>query len=183
MDLLCASRMQRNIKSSCAGNDGSALTKVQWSEEREEEISTLMGVAVGRVGNCANSDFPTVYIRLRNCNILNFINYSNNEFLLKDWKEYGDRVLGHIGNNNSVFECEMWYDESEPSVFNAPEYGRWYRSKEKSESLSFASYLLNKKWTLEEEFNNHILRFHQVEVSSIYFIKINFDIPGWIDSH
>ena len=74
MDLLCASKMQRNIKSSCAGNDGSALIQAQWSEQREEVISTLMGVSVGSVGNCANSDFPTVYIRLRNCNILNFIN-------------------------------------------------------------------------------------------------------------
>ena len=29
----------------------------------------------------------------------------------------------------------------------------------------FASYMVNKKWTLEEEMNNHILRFQQVKCS------------------
>ena len=111
------------------------------------------------------------------------INYSNNEFSLKDWKEFDDRVLGHIGNNNSVFECEFWYSENWPSVFNAPEYGKWYRSKETAEGINFASYMTNKKWTLEEEFNNDMLRFQQVEVSSIYFIKLNLHFPGWIVSH
>ena len=44
--------------------------------------------------------------------------------------------------------------------------GKWYRSKErKSGESPFASNMLNKKWTLEEEFNNHILRFQQVNVS------------------
>ena len=68
-------------------------------------------------------------------------------------------------------------------MFNAPEYGKWYRSKERAEGLNFASYMTNKKWTLEEEFNNHMLRFQQVTVSFVDFIKIYFDIPGWIDSH
>ena len=31
--------------------------------------------------------------------------------------------------------------------------------------IPFGSYMLNKKWTLEEEFNNHILRFQQVTLS------------------
>ena len=61
----------------------------------------------------------------------------------------------------------------------------WYRSKERKTGgrIPFASYLLNKKWTMEEEFNNHMLRFNQVTMSSIYFSKLHFDIPGWIDSH
>ena len=78
-------------------------------------------------------------------------------------------VLGHVGNNNSVFECAIWFDENWPSVYNAPEYGRWYKSKDKKGVLKFNSYMLNKKWTLEEEFNNHMLRFQQVTVSSLFF--------------
>ena len=44
--------------------------------------------------------------------------------------------------------------------------GKWHRSKEKKGGENpFASYMLNKKWTFEEEFNNHLLRFQQVTVS------------------
>ena len=83
---------------------------------------------------------------------------------VKDWDEYDARVLGHIGNNNSVFECAFWYDEFWPSVFYAPEYGKWYRSKERrGGQYPFGSYMMNKKWTLEEDFNNHMLRFQQVK--------------------
>ena len=96
-------------------------------------------------------------------------------------------VLGHIGDNNSVFECAFWYDDTQPKMFHAPEYGKWYRSKEKKhDGLPFGSYMLNKKWTLEEEFNNHMMRFNQVTVTSIvlfFYIHVYiFDIPGWIDS-
>ena len=47
--------------------------------------------------------------------------------------------------------------------------GKYYRSKDKKEkeSLPFGSYMMNKKWTLDEEFNNHILRFQQVKLSVI----------------
>ena len=38
------------------------------------------------------------------------------------------------------------------------------------------------EWALEEEFTNHMMRFHQVTVSFSYFNKLHFDIPGWIDS-
>ena len=93
-------------------------------------------------------------------------------------------VLGYIGNNNFVFECAFWYDESYPEVVYDQNYGRWYRSKaQKGGSSPFASYLMNKKWTLQEEFNNHMMRFQQVTaVSSSYFSKRHFDIPGWIVS-
>ena len=85
-------------------------------------------------------------------------------------------LLGHIGDNNSVYECAFWYDESYPEVFYDPNYGRWYRSKDKRGGLSpFTSYMMNKKWTLEEEFNNHMMRFQQVTVSFIYLIsKLDF---------
>ena len=53
------------------------------------------------------------------------------------------------------------------------DYGTsWYRSKGKLAGKSpFGSYMMNKKWTLEEEFNNHMLRFQQVTASSFYFSK------------
>ena len=46
---------------------------------------------------------------------------------------------------------------------------RFYRSKDTKpkDSLIFGSYMMNKKWTLDEEFNNHILRFQQVNMSVI----------------
>ena len=49
----------------------------------------------------------------------------------------------------------------------------WHRSKEKRiDEHPFTSFMLNKKWTLEEEFNKHMLRFQQVRVSPIYFTKL-----------
>ena len=60
----------------------------------------------------------------------------------------------------------------------------WYRSKDKQAGKNpLASYMINKKWTMEEEFNNHILRFHQVIVSFIFKRKIHFAILGWIGGH
>ena len=61
---------------------------------------------------------------------------------------------------------------------------RWYRSKDKlGGDNPFASYMMNKKWTKEEQFNNHLLRFQQVTVhSSNYFFRVHFDISGWIDN-
>ena len=48
-----------------------------------------------------------------------------------------------------------------------PKYGkkgRWHRSRERRSSnySPFCAYMMNKKWWLEEEFTNHILRFQQV---------------------
>ena len=46
---------------------------------------------------------------------------------------------------------------------------RWYRSKDvKGGKNPFGSFMMNKKWTLEEDLNNHMLRFQQVTVSSIF---------------
>ena len=60
---------------------------------------------------------------------------------------------------------------------------RWYRSKErKGGQYPFGSFMLNKKWTLEEEFNYHMMIFQQVPASYDYNIKDHFDIPGWIDN-
>ena len=44
-------------------------------------------------------------------------------------------------------------------------WGRWHRSNDrKAADHPFASYMLNKKWSLEEEFYNHMMRFQQVTV-------------------
>ena len=43
--------------------------------------------------------------------------------------------------------------------------GRWHRSKDKKQSSysAFGSYMVNKKWWLEEQFNLHMMRFQQVK--------------------
>ena len=60
---------------------------------------------------------------------------------------------------------------------------KWHRSRERrSNSYSpFCAYMMNKKWWLEEEFTNHILRFQQVntlhkKVLFIYFIGFKNNI-------
>ena len=44
-------------------------------------------------------------------------------------------------------------------------FGRWHRSKDKKHKpdTDYASYINNKKWWLEEQFNVHMMRFQQVE--------------------
>ena len=57
----------------------------------------------------------------------------------------------------------------------AKDYGtKWYRSKDrKAGKHPFGSFMVNKKWTWEEEFNNHMLRFQQVTVRST-FSPVNY---------
>ena len=42
--------------------------------------------------------------------------------------------------------------------------GKWHRSKDKKQTpgSDFASFMINKKWWLEEQFNVHMMRFQQV---------------------
>ena len=62
--------------------------------------------------------------------------------------------------------------------------GTWHRSRDRPGGRHpFGSYMLNKKWTLGEEFNKHMLRFQQVTVISTCFSFISFDISGWIVKH
>ena len=82
-----------------------------------------------------------------------------------------------VVNGSSVVKCAYMYDYELA-------YGKWYRSSlPRGGIYPFPSYMLNKKWTMEEEFNNHMLIFQQVTVGSIYLNKQHFDIPGRIDSH
>ena len=43
--------------------------------------------------------------------------------------------------------------------------GRWHRSKDRRPKRysAFGSYMVNKKWWLEEQFNVHMMRFQQVK--------------------
>ena len=95
-------------------------------------------------------------------------------YLWKDWEDY-DRKLQDwiIGNGSAVAERTFLYDYE-------LEWGKWHRSKERKCCANpFGSYMLNKKWTLEEEFNNHILRFQQVNVTVIDLNSYNIIILGW----
>ena len=86
---------------------------------------------------------------------------------MKDWDESEKWCKDWIlKRGEAVVEAGFMYDYE---LDWAKEYDtRWYRSKNvKSGNFPFGSYLLNKKWTLEEEFNNHMMRFSQVRESSI----------------
>ena len=83
---------------------------------------------------------------------------------MKDWDEEDmlvqDRVLDR---GSAVYEVAYLYGHQKEL---AKKYNTtWYRSKERKGGKNpFGSYLMNKKWNLEEEFNNHMLRFQQVTV-------------------
>ena len=86
-------------------------------------------------------------------------------------------VQDALVNGSSVYQgsyvADHWY-----------KWGKWYRSKDRGGGeIPFASYLLNKKWTMEEEFTKHMLHFQQVTLSSNHFSKLHSDIPGWTDSY
>ena len=86
-------------------------------------------------------------------------------------------VQDAVVNGSSVVECSFLYD------FEL-EWGKWYRSKDRASGQNpFGSYLMNKKWTMEEEFTKHMLHFQQVTLSSNHFSKLHSDIPGRTDSH
>ena len=59
----------------------------------------------------------------------------------------------------------------------ATKYGTsWYRSKERKAggTLPFGSFMMNKKWTMVEEFTRHMMWFQQVSRSFIYFSQQQF---------
>ena len=67
-----------------------------------------------------------------------------------------------VRSGSSVVEAAFMYDYE-------LEWGKWHRSKNrKAGDNPFTSFMMNKKWTLEEEFNNHMMRFQQVTVSEFY---------------
>ena len=93
----------------------------------------------------------------------------NLEFSCKTWLEFDDFMRENIIRDGAAvyeFTYLMWWE-----IDWATNKGkRWYRSKEKKGGrIPFCSYLMNKKWVLEEQLNIHMLRFQQVTVSSILF--------------
>ena len=92
--------------------------------------------------------------------------------------DYGEKLKDWIfGKGTAVVEAGFLY--------YGFDFGKWHRSRDRKDTnySPYGSYMMNKKWTLEEEFNNHMMRFQQVKMQSFYFIKLHFHIPGWIDSH
>ena len=63
-----------------------------------------------------------------------------------------------MGNGTAVMEIGFLLD------FELA-LGRWHRSKDKKQEpySDFPSYMMNKKWWLEEEFTLHMMRFQQVK--------------------
>ena len=85
--------------------------------------------------------------------------YSNINFFKKNWTHLVMTAEEGVFNGSSVYQVS--YLSS-----SRLQWGKWHRSKETMGSKNpFGSFMLNKKWTLEEEFTNHMLRFQQVIVS------------------
>ena len=85
-----------------------------------------------------------------------------NIYYKQDWVEFDDLVNKSIMEEGSAVQASAFLYDYELALENRTEGKRWYRSKERLAKYPFASYMMNKKWWLEEEFNNHMLRFQQV---------------------
>ena len=96
--------------------------------------------------------------------------YSNLSYN-KDWDDYDEIAQDAIRTGSSCVEGAYMYAYE---LQWATDLGtQWYRSKDRKDQPinPFMSFLMNKKWTLEEDLNNHILRFQQVIMSSITSIN------------
>ena len=93
---------------------------------------------------------------------LHFCNSKFLFFIRKSWEDFDNKIIDWIhGEGSAVLQRAFLYD------FEL-EWGRWYRSKDKRGGESpFCSVMINKKWWLEEEFNNLILQIHQVDIRSL----------------
>ena len=62
-----------------------------------------------------------------------------------------------MGDGLAVMEGGFLFSEQK-------KMGRWHRSKDtkQKKDSNFGSYMMNKKWCLEEQFNLHMMRFQQV---------------------
>ena len=80
----------------------------------------------------------------------------------QDWGEFDNLTeMSIMGEGSAVQAAGLLYD-FELALENRTEEKIWHRSKERLPNYPFGSYMMNKKWWLEEEFNNHMLRFQQV---------------------
>ena len=88
---------------------------------------------------------------------------------LKSWDEYRNQTkIWIMGNGTAVQERSLIKDYDLA-------LGRWHRSKDKKIHIfsDFSSYMINKKWWLEDQFNVHMMRFQQVKFIDL---MIRFDI-------
>ena len=149
----------------------------------EKAVDTLQDVIDRGLNNIFYPGSESIRDLMKNSPYKNIRTLAERTIVCKDWEECDGKPFGTglipeaVKTGSSVVEAGLLYAEY-------MELGKWHRSKErKPGKYPFPSYLLNKKWTLEEEFNKHMMRFQQVTVSSINCNKLYFDIPGWIDSH
>ena len=76
-----------------------------------------------------------------------------------------------LETGSAVVQCAFMYNYE---LNYAKDYDTvWYRSERIGGDNPFGSFMLNKKWILEEEFNNHMMRFQQVTVSEL-FISVKY---------
>merc|ERR1711974_546765 len=77
---------------------------------------------------------------------------SERSIVPKDWSEYDLIAEMAVESGSSVVECA--YMEDYELDWATKHNTSWYRSKEKKGGDNpFTSFMLNKKWTLEEELN------------------------------
>ena len=79
-----------------------------------------------------------------------------------------------MGNGTAAVEVGFLYD------FELA-LGRWYRSKDTTSTpySNFPSYMMNKKWSLEEQLNVHMLKFQQVKCICLLKNLSPVMISGW----
>merc|ERR1719220_2060841 len=71
-----------------------------------------------------------------------------------------------LDSGTAVVEVAFLYDST--LKFAKDKATSWYRSRDKKGGINpFGSFMINKKWTLEEEFNNQMLRFQQAGLVAI----------------
>ena len=92
------------------------------------------------------------------------------KFIFKNWDEYDEWIEEKIvKTGSSVLERSFLFHWELEWAIKANT--AWHRSKYIKPEMNFASYMLNKKWNFEEEFNNHMLRFQQVTVQRVYLFQ------------
>ena len=77
----------------------------------------------------------------------------------KSYEEFDDLVEKWIIGNGKAVVVHSKLGDFELTL------GRWHRSKDRMQKpySDFDSFMINKKWWLEEQFNVHMMRFQQVK--------------------
>ena len=88
--------------------------------------------------------------------------------ILQDFNEYDKWIENWLLRNGSAVQEVGFLLDFELAL------GRWHRSKDKKSTpyTNFPSFMMNKKWWLEEQFNLHMMRFQQVKYMLIEQLMI-----------